>query len=353
MGDPSNRNQNHLVHGGRSTSRVLAPPGGASSLSLGGYGGVAEYDSRSNRGLQNSKASLSNKSSFEERAPYESRKYEQQPPRSNIASIPGLEGHYGGSRESYDSNSGPISKQYSTQPSNQSFRRKQGSRSDEIENASENMPYSASMSTNRNSRGPMNGQDYASLLREQIELKKRIDEDAGVYDRRGSKGNRPNFPPQNAVEETNYAYAGAGSRASVINDPFVSQQTRMKSIADERHDRAMEAYNARGESEREKDYRRMQNNSEPSGGGGSYGGSNYGGSGGAGGGMSDLYTQNSNTASNPPQRRRSGQFSQDGSSGPGQGQMAAALRGDLNPVQKSSRGHAPGGGKNSFSIGWN
>ena len=81
-----NRNQAHLVKGGRSTSRVLAPPGGSSSICLGGYGGAAEQfsqygDRRSSIGQQKS---LPPQQASRMPARTESRDRD----------VPGLEGHY-------------------------------------------------------------------------------------------------------------------------------------------------------------------------------------------------------------------------------------------------------------------
>ena len=82
-----NRNQAHLVKGGRSTSRVLAPPGGSSSICLGGYGGAAEqfsqYGGRSSVGKQKSMPP-------------------SMPARteSRDRDVPGLEGHYQQQRRS-------------------------------------------------------------------------------------------------------------------------------------------------------------------------------------------------------------------------------------------------------------
>lgn len=89
-----NRNQNHLVHG-RSTSRVIHPPGGQSSFSLGGSYGDEAYNRRSTKAA----------------APKPSQQMYRQSSSSSIndsldsmidsrdCSIPGLRDHYRGRQQ--------------------------------------------------------------------------------------------------------------------------------------------------------------------------------------------------------------------------------------------------------------
>ena len=75
------------MKGGRSTSRVLAPPGGSSSICLGGYGGAAEQFSQ--YGDRRSSIGHQQKSLPPQQAPRMPARTE-----SRDRDVPGLEGHY-------------------------------------------------------------------------------------------------------------------------------------------------------------------------------------------------------------------------------------------------------------------
>ena len=119
MGDPSNRNQSHLLQG-RSTSRISAPPGGHSSFSIGGY--VGSSDSSQNR--RGSGDSAPSQPVAPNRRSPATRAMDVDHPKPNISrhasetvaskssgerqGIPGLESHYSASsseeRNTYASN---------------------------------------------------------------------------------------------------------------------------------------------------------------------------------------------------------------------------------------------------------
>ena len=94
----------------------------------------------------------------------------------------------------------------------------------------------------------MAGDDYAAQLRAQIAMKKQIDEDSmDAYDRRSSlrRGNN-----------------GAEDDDNQSKSQYVNQQTQLRRVCDTRHDQAMQAYRSRAESDRERDYRRLQQGDE-------------------------------------------------------------------------------------------
>jgi hypothetical protein len=80
------RNQAHLVKGGRSTSRVLAPPGGSSSICLGGYGGAPDHSYGGG-----GRKSFAQKSVPDVPARSVAPQYSSDPREREV---PGLEGHY-------------------------------------------------------------------------------------------------------------------------------------------------------------------------------------------------------------------------------------------------------------------
>ena len=98
-------------------------------------------------------------------------------------------------------------------------------------------------------RGPLAGDDYAAQLRQQIAMKKQIDaESDDVYDRRSS------------LRRDGRSYDEGHSKGSYSHAaPEVgNQQSMVRRMADNRHDHAMQAYRTRTESDRERDYRRLQ-----------------------------------------------------------------------------------------------
>ena len=161
-----NHNQNHS-NNGRILSRVLQPPGGASSFSLGGYGGSAtDYSSSRGRGAGGS----SYKAPMAAAAPMASMPQAYSRDRRDSlddlvdCNIPGLQGHY--------------------------QEKKFGSASQQ-----ENMLYAAagqtqSLGRGGNGGGSISGSDYASQLKAQIAMNDSIRKSDGEYSNPYSRGNR-------------------------------------------------------------------------------------------------------------------------------------------------------------------
>lgn len=306
MGDPSNRNQSHLLQG-RSTSRVLAPPGGHSSFNIGGYGGSSESSAnraapRASAPQQKSVASQPQRapvsqaqrgSNVEQREPARSR----DPTKTSTSktagpSIPGLESHYSGGSGSRESN-----KYASDNGDNSGSNSRNRLHDDEDTNEQPSSPPKKQKSNS----GSLSGGDYAAQLRAQISMKKNIDSDYDDSSHHRSSGSR-----QDSAGSAGSSRAANGSRT--------------RAIADGRHDSAMQAYSNRQETDREKDYRKMQNMEDR---GGSQRSSDRNGDRGYDDRDSgDSYKANSANASNSA------------------------------PVHTSTRVHAPPGGHSSFQIGW-
>jgi hypothetical protein len=312
MGDPSNRNQSHLLHG-RSTSRVLAPPGGHSSFQIGGYGGAPTDYSTTNRRdaapAPRRAPAIQAEESYQRRDPpkaYSSREPSSREPPSREPSgrglsIPGLESHYDdGNRDS--------NKYASKYSDNVSDNRRQ-SYSDEDDDQNYNAPSAAPKGMLRSNTGSLSGGDYAAQLKAQIAMKKNIDNKNEANDPYSSRRQGGGGGGGGGRIETN-----TGGGAS-----YASRST--KAIADSRHDSAMNAYSQRQESDREKDYRRMQN-------------------------MEDNGPDRGGQRNN--NRRDSGYGDNNGSSYKA---SSANVSGSA-PLHTSTRVHAPPGGHSSFQIGW-
>ena len=298
MGDPSNKNQAHLIHG-RSTSRVLAPPGGHSTFSIGGYGGTPDYSTSDRR----------NSKSVAPRAEESNQRYSEPPrsyqPRDNLrGSIPGLESHYSGDRGGGGGGGGgDIGGGYRNGNGNGGYRR------DSNEDASDD----------NDSGSDSRGQSY--------------DEEDNYHEGRNSalqensrkkSASQNDCSPQQLMKNMNYAggdrrqvegrsdSTGGGGRGSGTSHA----SRHVRSLADSRHDSAMQAYSSRQESDREKDYRRMQN-------------------------MEDKNNE------------RNGQRTTGGSNGGSSNyKIISANASGSAPVHTSTRVHAPPGGHSSFQIGW-
>ena len=281
MGDPSNRNQAHLLQG-RSTSRVLAPPGGHSTFSLGGYGGAPDY-STSNR--SNVRASAPKMQESQQR-------YEQAkayvPRDAGRGSIPGLESHYNGGEIDDRRSPNKYSAENNDSGSNS---RRQAYDDDEEDNYPTNQN-SGPKAMLRSNGGSLSGSDYAAQLRAQIATKRNIDNDRNESDPYGGRRQ------SSGRDGGNGQGPSQGSRS-------------VRALADSRHDSAMSAYSNRQESDRERDYRKMQN-------------------------MGERVTE------------RNGQRGDSGSNY----KSAAAQASNSAPVHTSTRIHAPPGGHSSFQIGW-
>ena len=309
MGDPSNRNQSHLLQG-RSTSRVLAPPGGHSSFNIGGYGGAAASESGANRATSRASApqqrsaasqpqrapvSQARGGDVEQREPARSRdptKTSASKPSGGRPAIPGLESHYSGGNGSRESNKYASDNGDNSGSSNRN-------RSYDDDDAYE-QPSSPPKKLKTNS-GSQNGGEYAAQLKAQISMKKNIDSDYDDSSHHRSSGSRQD---------------SAGS----VGSSRTSNGSRTRAIADGRHDSAMQAYSNRQETDREKDYRKMQNMEDR---GSSHRSNDRNGDRGYDDRDSvDSYKTNSANASNSA------------------------------PVHTSTRVHAPPGGHSSFSIGW-
>ena len=177
-------------------------------------------------------------------------------------------------------------------------------------------------------RGPMAGDDYAAQLRAQIAMKKQIDEDSmDAYDRRSSlrRGNN-----------------GADDDDNQSRSQYVNQQTQLRRAADTRHDQAMQAYRSRAESDRERDYRRLQQGDEDE------------------DRHHNLTAKNIRAvASNSGDRDRfpkeNQRFSQNSNRGQGQtgGDIAAMLRGEDSSAAHTTKRRVVGDSRRStFSLGW-
>ena len=176
----------------------------------------------------------------------------------------------------------------------------------------------------------MAGDDYAAQLRAQIAMKKQIDEDSmDAYDRRSSlrRGNNGADDDDNDNQ----------SRSRHVN-----QQTQLRRAADTRHDQAMQAYRSRAESDRERDYRRLQQGDEDE------------------DRHHNLTAKNVRAmASNSGDRDRfpkeNQRFSQNCNKGQGHtgGDIAAMLRGEDSSAALSSKRRSVGDSRRStFSLGW-
>ena len=306
MGDPSNRNQSHLLQG-RSTSRILAPPGGHSSFSIGGY--VGSPDSIQNRrSSRDSAPSLSvapNRRSPASRTinedhhnPNVSRHASKSDPSKKYGErqgIPGLESHYAGGNSKETNKYAPD---YDSDNMNDSDNRSYN-----------NQETGEEVSPPRQSRkigaGPASGAEYAAQLRDQVAIKKQMsDHSDDTYHRQvGSR-----FEGGSAT--------GFSSRAT----------------ADGRHDSATYASSDRQESDRERDYRRMQDMVGT--------GSNQ--RDGERDSSSTRYDGRSSHSDRDYDERVTGASYR----------VKSANASNSAPVHTSTRVHAPPGGHSSFQIGW-
>lgn len=154
----------------------------------------------------------------------------------------------------------------------------------------------------RSNQGSLSGNDYAAQLKAQIAMKKNIDHDNG--DNNPYAGNRP----------------GLRQESQAVGHSHASRNA--KTISDSRHDSAMQAYSKRQETDREKDYKRMQN-------------------------MSDMGSQRGDRRDDRRDERRDERRD----SGSNYKTNSANASGSA-PVHTSTRVHAPPGGHSSFQIGW-
>lgn len=309
MGDPSNRNQSHLLQG-RSTSRISAPPGGHSSFSIGGY--VGSSDSSQNR--RGSRDSAPSQSDAPNRRSPATRATEVDHPKPNASrhasktipskssgerqGIPGLESHYsaGSSEETntYASN-------YDNDIVNDSDYRS----SNHQETREQQFPLAQKKKIGT---GPASGAEYAAQLRAQMAVKKQMSEDSDdTYHRQG--GSR---------------YEGGSDTGS---------NTRRAS--DSRQDNAMHEYSDRQESDREKDYRRMQD---------------MVGTGAGAGGYQRSEQRNSNHKYDGGNSHSDRDYDERVTGASYKATSANAS--NSAPVHTSTRVHAPPGGHSSFQIGW-
>jgi hypothetical protein len=249
MGDPSNRNQSHLLQG-RSTSRVLAPPGGHSSFSIGGYGGAPDY-STSSRG--NTRNDPQRASSQRAPAPAEDQYQRRDLPKSyslrdSIGSggggggggrggIPGLESHY---------DSGVRRGSNKHEDNSNDNRRQSYEEDDQQYHASSAAPKGML----RSNGGSLSGGDYAAQLKAQINMKKNIDNEYEGSDPYSSNRRQNSQGQQGQSGGRQDSMGGGGGQGASHG----SRNTR--TLADSRHDSAMNAYSNRQESDRERDYRR-------------------------------------------------------------------------------------------------
>lgn len=296
MGDPSNRNQSHLLQG-RSTSRVLAPPGGHSSFNIGGYGGAAVSESSANRTIsresappqrsaasqpQRAHVSQARGGNVEQREPARNRDATKANSTKTSAvrpGIPGLESHYSGGNGSRESN------KYASDGDNSGSSNRNRSYDDDD---AQEQPASPPKKLKTNSEA-------------QTSMKKNIDSDYVDSSHHRSSGSR-----QDSAGSAGSSRTGNGSRT--------------RAIADGRHDSAMQAYSNRQETDREKDYRKMQN-------------------------MGDR------GSSNRSSDRSSDRGYDDRDNGDSYKTQSANASNSA-PVHTSTRVHAPPGGHSSFSIGW-
>lgn len=308
MGDPSNRNQSHLLQG-RSTSRVLAPPGGHSSFNIGGYGGASEVSS--NRSSRAPAASHRSTAAQPQRAPvaqpqrgaapqqreqHQTREHPK-PKESRTTNgrpgIPGLEAHYtgGGGSNAGGRDSNKKSPDYGDDNGSESRNRAYND-----EDSYDQAP--SPPKKLRTNNGSLSGGDYAAQLKAQINTKKNIDSD-----------------------HDDNSYRPSGPRQEMSNNGSAPLNgSRNRTVADSRHDSAMQAYNNRQESDREKDYRRMQNMEE----------------------------RGSSQRSND----RNGDRNYDDRDNGASYKTNSANASNSAPVHTSTRVHAPPGGHSSFQIGW-
>ncbi len=150
-----------MVQNGRSTSRVLQPPGGSSSLCLGGYGSASDSNTKGTQQRSTNSNSYSNQpprqSSNKSGSGYsEQRRDSLDEMVGSQCNIPGLQSHYQSDG---------------------------GRRSDSRELRREEALYAAA-STSRGGGmqgGALSGQDYAAQLRAQIDLKKSMKSDDDGY----------------------------------------------------------------------------------------------------------------------------------------------------------------------------
>mmetsp|Transcript_12738 Transcript_12738/g.12395 ORF Transcript_12738/g.12395 Transcript_12738/m.12395 type:complete len:315 (+) Transcript_12738:223-1167(+) len=314
MGDPSNKNQSHLLQG-RSTSRVLAPPGGHSSFSIGGYGGAPDY-STSSRG--NTRNEPQRAASQRAPAPSEDQYQRRDLPKSyslrdSIGSgsgggggggrggIPGLESHY-------DSGARGGSNKYEDNGGRQSY---------EEDDQSYHASSAAPKGMLRSNGGSLSGGDYAAQLKAQINMKKNMDNEYEGSDPYSSNRRQNSQGPSQGQSGGRQDSMGGGGGQGASHG---SRSTR--TLADSRHDSAMNAYSNRQESDRERDYRRMQNMEDKGNNPNDRGRNNdRGGRDDNRGGREDSYKNSS--------------ASQSGSA----------------PVHTSTRVHAPPGGHSTFQLG--
>ena len=181
-----NHNQNHS-NNGRILSRVLQPPGGASSFSLGGYGGSAsDYSGSRGRGAGGSsyKAPMAAAPAMSSAPQSYSRDRRDSLDELVNCNIPGLQGHYQD--------------------------KKMGSSSQH-----ENMLYAAAWQTQSvgrggNGSGTTSGSDYASQLKAQIAMNDSIRKSDGEYSNPYSRGNRVSSG-RSEGKENSWGGPGGGS----------------------------------------------------------------------------------------------------------------------------------------------
>lgn len=302
MGDPSNRNQAHLTHG-RSTSRVLAPPGGHSTFSIGGYGGAPDY-------------SASNRSKTRAPAPREEESHQRysDPPRSyqprdNIrGGIPGLENHYSGDRGGGNDRSTGGDRGGSNDRSAGGDRGGGGSgsgyRRDSNDDGSDDNDSGSDSRRQSYDEEDNNQQGRNSAPR---------DSSRNDYSNQQSMRNMSYAGGDRRQVEGRSDSTGGGGRGSGTSHA----SRNVRSLADSRHDSAMQAYSSRQESDREKDYRRMQNMEDKN------------------------YERNAQRANNSSSNGTSSNY-----------KTTSANASGSAPVHTSTRVHAPPGGHSSFQIGW-
>lgn len=192
-----NHNQNHS-NNGRILSRVLQPPGGASSFSLGGYGGGASDFVGSRKGAGSYKPPAAQAPAGRDR-------------RDSLddlvsCGIPGLQGHY---QDKQKYGSGSTSQH-------------------------ENMLYAStaqnqSVGRGGNGAGTLSSNDYASQLRAQIAMNDSIRKSDGEYANPYSRSNR-----MGSSEGKENSWGGADSRSgsrSSYESEYSSQSQKRSSYA--------------------------------------------------------------------------------------------------------------------------
>lgn len=316
----------------------MAPPGGSSSICLGGYGGAPDYSYGGGGGRK----SFAQKSVPDVPARTVAPQYSAD---SREREVPGLEGHYhqrrsmGGDEEETGRRSesgyyggggggGASSRRYVQDiilyPNSQFL---------PSPSVTSCIPHMHLLHPKIKHRGPLAGDDYAAQLRAQIAMKKRIDaESDDVHDRRSSL-RRDDRGYDEGQSKGSYAHAAP---------EVANQQSQMvRRMADNRHDTAMQAYRTRTESDREKDYRRLQNASD--------GESNR---------QQGLTAKNIRAAAAerdryPSENQRFNSANRGQSTHHTNG-MAAALRGDddCSNMQSSKRKSVGDPRRSTFSIGW-